>query len=171
MPGRSLPILIRVLVASGEALLHFGCTADYKFLDENQSGASSSATTAEATDTDTDTDTEDGTATGGPIPPIVGCELTLCADNPEIPDCVHRCEDDDTIAGCWPRCNATQSQDCWRPELECQLPAACSDIFCTGEPGDGDCVDRCEDDNSVVGCWYACEPEQNADCWDPICLP
>ncbi len=37
----------------------------------------------------------------------------------------------------------------------------CGENFC---PGD-DCISRCEDDDSVDGCWYRCEPGQTRDCW------
>lgn len=37
----------------------------------------------------------------------------------------------------------------------------CGENFC---PGD-DCISRCEDDDTVDGCWYRCEPGERVDCW------
>lgn len=37
----------------------------------------------------------------------------------------------------------------------------CGENFCPGN----DCISRCEDDDSVDGCWYRCEPGEEVDCW------
>ncbi|MBV1859405.1 MAG: hypothetical protein KUG77_13415 [Nannocystaceae bacterium] len=46
---------------------------------------------------------------------------------------------------------------------------ACDVALCADDPQALDCIDRCEDDATVDGCWYACEPGQDVDCWDPGC--
>lgn len=56
---------------------------------------------------------ETETASAGTNDDVPDCGENFCADNPSGLDCIHRCEDDDSVDGCWNRCEPGETVDCW----------------------------------------------------------
>ncbi|MBV1859408.1 MAG: hypothetical protein KUG77_13430 [Nannocystaceae bacterium] len=110
-----------------------------------------------------------------PEPEVPSCGPLFCAENPDGLDCIDRCEDDPAVDGCWYECEGGQDVDCWTLEAECDEPSdsvdpepevpSCGPLFCAENPDGVDCIDRCEDDPAVDGCWYECVEGQDVDCW------